>query len=321
MFVAIILLIVGFILLVKGADWFVEGSSSIAKHLRVPSLLIGLTIVAFGTSAPEAAVGVTASLGGANDIVLGNVIGSNIFNTLMVLGISAFFMPLVIQKPLLKKEFPFSVFAGIVIMIMAIDTFIGNGEVNTLTHSDGILILCFFMLFMYYLVTMALDARKNGEALEGDDIVKLPLPKSILFTVVGIIGVILGGQLVVNNSMTLAVALGASEALVGLTIVAVGTSLPELVTSIVAAKKGEADLAVGNIIGSNIFNLFFILGLSATISPIGVSNKIIIDILFMIVISTFVYFSAIQKQKVRSKEGIFMVLTYAVYMAYIVIRN
>ncbi|MEG0580410.1 MAG: calcium/sodium antiporter, partial [Niameybacter sp.] len=260
----------------KGADYFVDGASSIAKTLKVPTLIIGLTIVAFGTSAPELAVSVTSAIQGQNAIAVGNVVGSNIFNLLMVVGIAAMICPLVVKKSILIKEFPFTLLAAVVLFIMALDVVLGSGASNTISRTDGIMLLVLFGIFMYYLVEVALTARANASA--EDEIESMPLSKSMILSLVGIAGIVIGGKFVVDNASIIAKAWGMSESLVGLTIVAIGTSLPELVTSVVAAKKGESDIALGNVIGSSIFNIFLILGVSATINPIEMAGTIFIDI-------------------------------------------
>lgn len=312
-----ILLLIGFVLLIKGADFFVDGASSIAKTLKVPALIIGLTIVAFGTSAPELAVSITSAMKGQNGIAVGNVVGSNIFNVLMVVGVSAMICPLVVKKSILVKEFPFTILAGIALFIMAIDTVLGSGSANILSRTDGIMLLIFFGIFMYYLIEVALQARANGE--EEEEIEGMPLWKGIVFSLGGIAGIVVGGDIVVDSATNIALAWGMSETLVGLTIIAVGTSLPELVTSIVAARKGESDIALGNVIGSCIFNVFLILGVSATINPIELGGAIFTDMFIMIVITVVTYFFAMSK-RINKVEGGILVATYVAYMAYIIVR-
>jgi cation:H+ antiporter len=268
-------LIIGFIILIKGADFFVDGASSIAKIAKMPTLLIGLTIVAFGTSAPEAAVSINAAIRGSNDIAIGNIVGSNIFNLLIAVGISAIIRPIIVQKTTIIKEYPLSIYSVAVLIILSLDSIFSGSETNILTRGDGIILLLGFGVFLFYLIEMAVLSKEADDEVE--EIVKLPLSKSILFSVLGLIGVVFGGDMVVSASTEIALKLGMSETLVGLTIVAVGTSLPELVTSVTAARKGESDIAIGNIIGSGLFNIFFILGVSATIHPIGVSSKLIFD--------------------------------------------
>jgi len=318
-----IILLIGFVCLIKGADFFVEGASSIAASLRVPTLIIGLTIVAFGTSAPELAVSITSAIDGKNAIAVGNVIGSNIFNILMVVGFSAAILPLKVKKTILIKELPFTLLASVILLVMGLDFVLGDvGAVSGLTgyidRADGLLLLFFFGIFIYYLVEVALESRKNNEPEE--EIETMPMKKSILLSIGGVIAIVAGGNWVVDSATEIALAWGMSEGLVGLTIVAIGTSLPEFVTSIVAATKGQSDIALGNVIGSNIFNIFLILGVSTLINPIPVTGEVISDILIMIltVLATFAF--AITQRKIVRWEGIVFVLCYFGYMAYIIMR-
>ena len=261
-FVSLIKLVIGFLLLVKGADYFVEGASSISKKLRIPTFVIGLTIVAFGTSAPELAVSISAALKGSNDIAIGNVVGSNIFNTLVVLGASAAITPIAVEKGIIKKDYPLSIFAAILLGVLSLDMILFKAPAMTISRVDGIILLVAFAFFMYTTVKAGLKQRAaaNPEHEEALANMYMPAWKSILILVVGLAGIVIGGDLSVEGAKEIARAFGLSEALIGLTIVAFGTSLPELVTSIIAARKGESDIAVGNVIGSNIFNIFFILG-------------------------------------------------------------
>lgn len=267
-----ILLLVGFVFLIKGADGFVSGASSIAKKFNIPPLIIGLTIVAFGTSAPEAAVSVTAALKGQNDMAIANVVGSNIFNFLVVIGITSMIKPIKVQKSTIIKEFPFVILASFVFSVISHDTRFQDASQNMLSKADGYILLSLFAIFMYYLIEMAFTSKDNEQQ---EEIEEIPLNKSIIYSILGIIGIIIGGQLVVDSASNIALAWGMSENLVGLTIVSVGTSLPELVTSIVAARKGESDIAIGNAVGSNIFNLLFVLGLSSAIHSIADRKSVV----------------------------------------------
>ena len=318
MILSIILLIVGLILLVKGADFFVDGSSSIAKALRIPSIIIGLTFVAFGTSAPEAAVSIIAGIKGQNDIAMGNVVGSNLFNLLAVVGICAIIKPINIERQIIVKEYPFSIVATLALVILSCDMFFNN-TVNSLSRSDGIVILLFFAIFLYSIITTALQSRENNSA-EDAQKPKYSMGKGILFSILGLAGIIGGGQLVVNSATSIAQSFGISEALIGLTIVAIGTSLPELVTSIVAAKKGESDIAIGNVVGSNIFNIFFVLGASSAISPINISGFNIIDMFIMVGVVMLVYLFCITKRSVSRIEGFVLTALYIGYLVYIIMR-
>lgn len=314
-----ILILVGFILLIKGADYFVDGASSIAKTFRIPTLIIGLTIVAFGTSAPEAAVSITSALQGQNEIAVGNIVGSNIFNLLLVVGVAAFICPLKVKKSIIVKEFPFTLLSGFVLLVLAQDIMFQGATANVLTRADGIMLLVLFGIFMYYLIELALTTRT--EVNEEDDIKPMPIGKSVLLSVGGVVAIVIGGKLVVDSASTIALAWGMSQSLVGLTIIAIGTSLPELVTSIVAARKGESDIALGNVIGSCIFNVFFILGMSATIHPIAVSTEVFTDMTIMLIVTIVTYIFAVTKKKISKIEGIILVLTYVAYMTFIIMRN
>jgi len=323
MLITYLLLFLGFGCLVKGADWFVEGSSSVAKLLRVPSIIIGLTIVAFGTSAPEAAVSITAAIQGQNDIAIGNIVGSNFFNLLVVIGICSFIGPVKTSRNMLKKEFPLSIIVTVFLLIMCMDTFIFKADENTIGRIDGIILLIIFALFLGNQIYYALQSMKRSAAkprTEEEKSQTHPPLISVLFIIIGLVLVIFGGNLVVNNASKIAESFGLSQAFIGLTIVAIGTSLPELVTSIVAAKKGENDLALGNIIGSNIFNIVLILGASATIHPVSVGTNSIYDTLILILISVITFLFAKVKKEISRNEGIIMILMYVTYMVYIVLR-
>ena len=306
-------LVVGFILLIKGADYFVDGSSSVAKKLKVPSLIIGMTIVAMGTSLPECSVSISAALAGKNGLAISNAVGSNIFNLMVVCGFCTLFCPLAVDKKTLKKEFPFSVLVAIILLILG-----GIGMI--LGRVDGIILLVVFAGFLYSMVSSAKKARAEGESVEEEEYEILPAGKCILFIVGGIAAIVLGGNLVVDSASTIAANFGMSDTLIGLTVVAFGTSLPELVTSAVAAKKNEVDMALGNVIGSNIFNILLVLGVSAAISPVVFAMENIIDIIVLVVMSIIVLFFAWSKQKIVRSEGIIMLVMYAAYMVYICMR-
>lgn len=306
-------LVAGFILLIKGADFFVEGSSSVAKQLRVPSLIIGMTIVAMGTSLPECSVSVTASLAQQNELAIANVVGSNIFNLMVVCGVCCLFCPLAVQKTTLLKEFPFSVAIALLLMVFGITSMIVG-------HMEGIILLIVFGGFILWMIFAALKARKQGETVEEEEYEILPVWKCLIFIVGGIVAIKFGGDFVVDSASEIATRFGMSANLVGLTIVAFGTSLPELVTSIVAAKKKEVDMALGNVIGSNIFNILFVLGIAATISPVTFTMENIIDIIILALMSALVWVFAWTKNKLVLWEGVVMLLCYAGYFGYICIR-
>lgn len=321
-FVSLIKLVIGFLLLVKGADYFVEGASSIAKKLRIPTFVIGLTIVAFGTSAPELAVSISAALKGSNDIAIGNVVGSNIFNTLVVLGASAAITPIAVEKGIIKKDYPLSIFAAILLGVLSLDMILFKAPAMTLSRVDGIILLVAFAFFMYTTVKAGLKQRAaaNPEHKEALANMYMPAWKSILILVVGLAGIVIGGDLSVEGAKEIARAFGLSEALIGLTIVAFGTSLPELVTSIIAARKGESDIAVGNVIGSNIFNIFFILGVSATILPMNVSSTYLYDIAVLVAVMVLSYIPIAKTKKVSRGMGVTMVAAYLAYTVYLIMR-
>lgn len=317
---AIVFLIVGFVLLVKGADVFVEGSSSIAKKFHVPSIIIGLTIVAMGTSLPEAAVSVTASLADKNELAVSNVIGSNIFNLMMVIGVCAILTPVAVQAVTLKRDFPFSVLCAILLLALGL---IGP---MVLGHIDGVIFLILFAGFIATMIRSALKASRQGDAVVSEEIeaaeeIKImPMWKSLLFIVGGGIAIMLGGDVVVDSASNIAATFGMSQTLIGLTIVSVGTSLPELVTSVVAAHKNEVDMALGNAIGSNIFNILLVLGIASAISPITFLTENVIDIIILLAFSLIVWLFAWTKKEIRRSEGFLMVLLYAAYVVYICIR-
>lgn len=304
-----IILVVGFVLLIKGADFFVEGSSSVAKRLRVPSLIIGMTIVAMGTSLPECAVSVSASLANANELAISNVLGSNIFNLMVVCGVCALFCPLTVQAATLKREFPFSVIVALLLMAF-------GGTSMLVGHVEGVVLLVIFAGFLFWMIQSARKARANGMQIE-EEYEILPIWKCIVFIVGGIAAIAAGGELVVDSASEIAKNFGLSENLIGLTIVACGTSLPELVTSIVAAKKNEVDMALGNVIGSNVFNILFVLGIAATISPIAFIQENIVDILVLVGVSLLVWAFGWTKKRIVRWEGVMMLAIYAAYVVYI----
>ncbi len=314
-----ILLVIGFICLVKGADFFVSGSSAIAKHFRIPSFIIGLTIVALGTSMPEAAVSITAALKGANGIAVGNVLGSNIFNLLIVLGFSALIKKCPVSKDTLRFEYPLSIIAAAVLLPMF---FIGTSSELILSRIDGLILICIFVIFIIVTARSALAARNNIQETETvEEKPNISLTKNFLVSVIGIAGIIIGGDVVVDCATEIAASFGIDETLIGLTIVAMGTSLPELVTSVVAAFKGETDIAVGNVIGSNIFNLLFVLGSSAFIHPITVTVYSVYDTIILIAVSFIALVPMATKKELTKAPGALFVIIYAAYLAYIIMRT
>lgn len=309
-----LLLIVGFVLLIKGADFFVEGSASIARKLRVPSLIVGMTIVAMGTSLPECSVSINASLTGENSLAVSNVLGSNIFNLMVVCGVCALFAPLVVKAETRNRDITFSILCAVLLGILG---FLGM----ELERMDGWIFLVIFILFLFYMVMSALKARAGGQEIdEGEEYAVIPVWKSILFIAGGAAAIAFGGDFVVKSASKIATTFGMSQTLVGLTICAIGTSLPELVTSVVAARKKQVDMALGNVIGSNIFNILFVLGISSSISPIAVITENLVDVVLLILMSLVVWIFTWTKERVNRAEGAGMVLLYIGYWVYICVR-
>ena len=319
-----ILLIIGFVLLIKGADFFVDGSSSVAKILKVPTIIIGLTVVAFGTSMPELSVSVTAALRGSNDLAVSNVLGSNIFNLLVVLGCCALVKPVAAKWSLLKKEFPFSILITIILLLVDSDfsimKILDGNQGFVLGRWAGLLFLILFVLYIYATVKSALRSRAEAKDMEEEEYKTMSPLKSGIYIVIGLIGIVWGGNLVVDSASNIALTFGWSQTFIGLTIVALGTSLPELVTSIVAARKGENDLAVGNVVGSNIFNILLILGVSSFITPITLDVTAVYDTIILIIASIIVYVSAISKREIQRKEGILFLVCYFAFFLYVFMR-
>ncbi|WP_028517058.1 calcium/sodium antiporter [Ruminococcus flavefaciens] len=308
-----ILLIVGFILLIKGADFFVDGSSAVAKRLKVPALIIGMTIVAMGTSLPETSVSVSASVLGKNDLAISNAVGSNIFNLMVVCGVCAVLCPMAIGRETLKKDLPFSIIvAGV---LLALGTITG-----TVMRWGGIILLALFAIFLYMMISSAKKARDAGELTEEDEYKIMPVWKCLVCIVGGAAAIAVGGKMVVDGASDIARAFGMSDNLIGMTIVALGTSLPELVTSIVAARKGEVDMALGNVVGSNIFNILFVLGIASTISPIAFTMQNTIDTAVLIAMSLLVLILCLPKKKLLRWHGALMLAVYAGYTTYIFMR-
>ncbi len=310
----IILLIIGFIILIKGADIFVDGASSIAGNFKVSKMLIGLTIVAFGTSAPELAVSIKSLLVNSGDIVLGNVIGSNILNILLILGISSMYHSLNVKNNTVKKELPITLLITTLFSVLISDKLFDINTNNSLTRSDGIVVLLFFTVFIYYLISMARSKIDNNE-----NNTYMPLFKAFIYTILGLISIVLGSNLVVDNASLLASTIGISEKLISLTIIALGTSLPELVTSVTATKKGEYDIAIGNVVGSNIFNIGIVIGLPVTI--LGGISKITfnyIDLIVMILSALLLFLFAFNDRKITKREGTIFLLLFIIYYSYVI---
>lgn len=323
--IQVTILFVSFFLLIKGADIFVKGSSSLAKRLKIPSLIIGLTIVAFGTSAPELAVSTTAAIHGSNEIAVSNVLGSNIFNLLVVLGACALIKPLPVERKVLRRDIPFSILASILLLLVSCSVTLIKGTVS-FTHLESpvgiitkIIGALLILLFVAYVIVLIRSSHHSDAETEEDN-TNTSLWKSIFFIIIGAAMIILGGKLAVSSAKEIALAAGMSETLIGLTIVAVGTSLPELVTSVVAARKGEVNLAIGNAVGSNIFNILLILGVSSVIHSIQLTYESVIDLIVLIVISIMTLIFSASGKKINRAEGALMVLSYTAYIAFAALR-
>lgn len=315
-----LLLIIGFALLIKGADFFVDGASKIAKALHVSPLLIGLTIVAFGTSSPEATVSIVAALEENAGVAIGNVVGSNIFNITFVVGLTALLSPLKVESETIRKEIPFTLLASTSLLILISDISLQSLSSNFITRGDGFIFLLFFAIFLYYIFEVARHSRDKIKQ-ENVAVEEPSWGKNILFTLGGLAAIIFGGDLTVNSSIKIAYSFGMSETLVGLTIVAVGTSLPELITSVTAALKKQSEIALGNIVGSNIFNILFVLGAASVISPLAVDPKIVVDVVLMIILTVVLLIFSRSNSRIGKIEGIILAVAYIIYMIYIILRN
>lgn len=312
----IILLIVGFVILIKGADIFVDGASSLAQNFKLSKMLIGLTIVAFGTSAPEFAVSVKSIISNNSDMVLGNVVGSNILNILLIIGICSLIKPIVVKNNTIKKEIPIVIMISTLLFFLMKDNLFDSNAINMITRNDGFIILLFFMIFIYYLISIMRNKRDD----DADESAKFGMSKSILFTILGIVCIILGSNFVVDSASNIAVSLGVSQKMIALTIVAFGTSLPELVTSIVSIKKGEQEILVGNIVGSNVFNIGIVLGLPVAlfggIKAVGFNN---IDLIVLLLSAILLFVFSFRDHKIKKMEGIIMLVIFAIYYSFVII--
>lgn len=312
----IILLIVGFVILIKGADIFVDGASSLAQNFKLSKMLIGLTIVAFGTSAPEFAVSVKSIISNNADMVLGNVVGSNILNILLIIGICSLIKPIVVKNNTIRKEIPIVIMISTLLFFLMKDNLFDTNVINMITRNDGFIILLFFMIFIYYLISIMRN-KKDEEALET---AKFGMSKSIIFTILGIVCIIIGSNFVVDSASNIAVSLGVSQKMIALTIVAFGTSLPELVTSIVSIKKGEQEILVGNIVGSNVFNIGMVLGLPIAlfggIPAVGFNNS---DLIVLLLSALLLFVFSFKDHKIKKMEGIIMLVVFAIYYSFVII--
>ncbi|AOR23109.1 calcium/sodium antiporter [Clostridium taeniosporum] len=322
------ILLIGFILLIKGADIFVDGASTIAKKLGIPAVIVGLTIVSLGTSAPELAISLISGINGSNEITIGNVMGSNIFNTLMVLGTTSVVLPLMIKKSTVKSDFFVNTLVTLLLFIFTFDSlFMFNS--NIISRLDGFILVLICVAYIIFLIKKSKNISNKDDLEISNELDnsnnKINILHKVILMIIGVAGIIIGGNLVVDSATNIAFSLGMSEKLVGLTIVAIGTSLPELVTSIVAALKGENDIALGNVLGSNIFNILLILGLSSLINPISVSQTLLTDFIYLIFVNILmvglVFFNKSKEKTLTRLEGFLLIGLYIGYMAYIIIRN
>lgn len=316
MLLNVVLLVVGFVILIKGADIFVDGASSVAANFKVSKMLIGLTIVAFGTSAPEFAVSVKSLLSGSGDMVLGNVIGSNILNILLILGCSAMFHSLNVKNNTVKKELPITMLITTLFAVLLSDSLFDKGVVNAFTRGDGIVLLLFFLVFIYYLISMT----RNKIDADQDNSEVLSMGKAILYTVGGIVGIVLGSNFVVDSASYIASAIGVSERMISLTIIALGTSLPELVTSVSATRKGEYDIAIGNVVGSNIFNIGMVIGIPVSIIG-GIPHITFsyIDLIVMILAAVLLFIFSWKDYKISKRDGVVFLLLFVIYYSYVIL--
>ena len=316
----ILFLVGGLALILLGANGLTDGAAAVAKRFNISDLVIGLTIVAFGTSAPELVISTMAAMGGSAEMAIGNVVGSNIFNVLMIIGVTAMVMPIQVGQGTLSKEIPLVVLASFALTFMANDIWLDGGASNVISRIDGLVLLGFFLIFLRY--TFAI-ARNGGEEAEGEKIKEMPIWKSTLFILGGLAGLIYGGQLFVDGASGIASSLGVSESIIGLTIVAGGTSLPELATSVTAALKKNSGIAVGNVIGSNLFNIFFVLGCSATISPLpmGGINNVDMAVLIGSAILFWIVGWFFKKRTITRVEGALLVVCYVAYTAYLIAQQ
>lgn len=314
MLLSIVILIIGFVVLIKGADFFVDSASSLAENFHLSKMLIALTIVAFGTSAPEFAVSIKSMLSNSGSIVLGNVIGSNILNILLILGVSSIIHPLTVKSATVRKELPITIMMTTLLVVLISDMFLSNSISNVLTRSDGIIICLFFLVFIYYLISVMRNKKEEEESSP-----KYGIAKSILFTIIGIFCLVLGSNAVVDSASDIARVLGVSERMISLTIIALGTSLPELVTSVIATKKGEYDIAIGNVVGSNIFNIGVVLGIP--IAVFGTISNItfnFMDLIVLLLSAVLLFLYSLKDHKLSKKEGISFLVIFVIYYSFVI---
>lgn len=308
----VLFLILGILLILKASDMLVDGCVNLAKFLRIPTLVIGLTIVAIATGVPEIAISITSSLKGANDLLLGNLIGSNMFNVLFILGLLGLIKPFNVKKEVVFKNYLFALLSCLVLFVVSSDMYLENNVINIITRSEGILLFCFSLIFTYSNVLSSIENKK-----ENNEKIKLKI-KDIFNIIFGVILIGLSASVIVDSVMNISDYFNISNGVIGLTVIAIGTNLPELITSIVATKKGEVDIAIGNLIGTNIYNIFLILGLSSFINPIIVSNNSFIDIILLTIVSCIVYIFIQNKKDINKKEGLIMIVMYVIYLIYVI---
>lgn len=309
-----IVLVIGFVLLIKGADYFVEGSSNLAKYLKIPSLIIGLTIVSLGTSMPEVIVSTVASLKGSNDMAISNIIGSNIFNLLVVLGVSSLFKPLVTKKEVLVRDYVFMMFSIMVLIIFMEDKFLNHSSFNVISRGESLVLLLFLFLYLYIIIRKARNSRYESYIKHNFSII------DVFMFLLGLFSIILGGELVVRMSKIITINLGISETVVGLSVISIGTSIPELFTSVVAAFKGKTDIAIGNAIGSNIINVFLVLGISGTLSPVIISSNATLDAFILAGVSIFSYLIILKRKMIDKVVGFLMIMIYIFFLIFVIFR-
>ncbi len=314
---SVLYLVVGIVLILWGADKLTDGATGIARRFRINELVIGLTVVAFGTSLPEFVVSFTATLQGTSGISIGNIMGSNIFNILVIVGVTAMVSPIVVSKGTIQKDVPFAILSSAALMVLALDVLLGVNELNWLSRGDGLVLLMFFAVFMAY--TFSIAGNDEGKAEQSTT--QMSYAKIGLYVLLGLAGLIFGGKLFVNGATDIALSLGMSETVVGLTIVAAGTSLPELATSVVAARKGSSSIAIGNVIGSNLFNVFFILGFCSTISPMSIGEISNLDLGLLLMCPVLLWLFSASKRKVERWEGAVLFLIYIAYTAYLIWKS
>jgi cation:H+ antiporter len=314
-----ILFVIGFVILIKGADLLVDGSSSIARKVHVSNLVIGLTLVSFGTSAPELIINIVASLEGKQEIAIGNILGSNIANTLLILGIAALIYPLTVHRSTVWKEIPFSVLAVLVLGVLVNEVIISGESQAILSKYDGLILLVLFIIFLFYTFSIAKKHHEDGDVEHKE----MGTFKSVVYIFLGILGLAFGGPMIVDGAVFIAINIGMSESFIGLTIIAFGTSLPELATSAVAAYKKNTDIAIGNVVGSNIFNILWILGISSIIKPLAFNSSHIIDLYMVIFVSIVLFLSIFvgKKHAIGRLEGLFFLMTYIAYIVYLVFKG